>query len=213
MLEFFEGFWRQHSYWEWVAVALAVAYLLLAMRQRLLCWYAAFIGSAIFAWIYFDVALVMESALSLYYVVMAVYGWYQWRYGGPDNSGTKIHRWSAQQHLLAVGSVISVSLISGYLLSDTRAAMPYLDSFTTWGAVLTTWMVTRKVLENWLYWQVLNSLSIYLYIDRGLYPTVTLYVIYLVLAVIGWLAWRRQYLNQQSAGPEHESAGRTEKLA
>ena len=194
MVEWLQAFWRQQGPWEWVAVALAITYLLLAMRQNLWCWYAAFVSSALFAWIYFDVSLVMESALSIYYVVMAVYGWYQWRYGGAAHSGRRIHRWHWWQHLLAFVAVSAMAAISGYLLSEnTNAAMPYLDSFTTWGAVLTTWMVTRKVLENWLYWQVLNSLSIYLYIDRGLYPTVALFVIYLILAVFGWLAWWRQY--------------------
>ena len=75
--------------------------------------------------------------------------------------------------------------------------MPYIDSFTTWGSVITTFMVARKVLENWLYWIVIDAVSIFLYIDRELYQTVGLYV-YLVLAVIGYVAWRKAYF-QQSA--------------
>jgi nicotinamide mononucleotide transporter len=73
----------------------------------------------------------------------------------------------------------------------TEAAMPYLDSFTTWGAIVTTWMVARKILENWIYWFVIDSVSVYLYISRELYLTSGLFLLYLVLIVIGYRAWRR----------------------
>ena len=76
--------------------------------------------------------------------------------------------------------------------------MPYIDSFTTWGSVITTFMVARKIVENWMYWIVIDAVSIFLYIDRELYQTVGLYSIYLVLAVIGYLAWRKAYFQQRT---------------
>ena len=90
--------------------------------------------------------------------------------------------------------------VNGYLLDQhTLAAWPYVDSFTTWGAVLTTWMITRKVLENWLYWVVIDAAAIYLYIDRGLYLTAVLMAFYVVLAVGGYLLWRKDYQTQQAS--------------
>jgi nicotinamide mononucleotide transporter len=77
--------------------------------------------------------------------------------------------------------------------------MPYIDSFTTWGSIITTFMVAHKVVENWLYWIVIDAISIYLYIDRELYQTVGLYSIYLILAVIGYIAWRKAYFQQSAA--------------
>jgi nicotinamide mononucleotide transporter len=74
--------------------------------------------------------------------------------------------------------------------------MPYIDSFTTWGSVITTFMVARKVLENWLYWIVINSVAIFLYIDRDLYQTAGLYGLYIILSVIGFIAWRKAYFEQ-----------------
>jgi nicotinamide mononucleotide transporter len=139
----------------------------------------------------------MESALNAYYMVMAVYGWYQWQRGGNKSEGIKLSRWRLKNHLAIIGLVLVLSAISGYLLSqNTDARMPYIDSFTTWGSVITTFMVARKVLENWLYWIVIDAVSIFLYIDRELYQTAVLFMLYLVLAVIGYIAWRKAYLEQ-----------------
>ena len=185
------------SLWEALAVLFGIAYLLLAMREHIWCWYAAFLGTAISIYVFWDASLLMESALNVYYVIMAVYGWYQWRHGGKASSELAISRWPLHHHGLAIAAVLVVAGCSGYLLStNTGAAWPYLDSFTTWGAVLTTFMVARKILENWLYWLVIDSVSIVLYIDRGLYLYALLFVAYLVIAVFGFLAWRRHLAGQ-----------------
>ena len=184
---------------ETVAVVLGIAYLLFAMRENSLCWYCAFISTGIYIWIFGDVSLYMESALNAYYMVMAVYGWYQWRRGGSSANGIKLSVWGIKQHMAAIGLVLILSVVSGYLLSqNTEAHMPYIDSFTSWGSVITTFMVARKVLENWLYWIVINSVAIFLYIDRDLYQTAGLFAIYIILSVIGFIAWRKAYF-QQSA--------------
>lgn len=186
------------SGWELVAVVLGVAYLLLAVRESLWCWYAAFAGTAISLYLFWQVGLVMESALQVYYLAMAVYGWWQWQQssrGQLDDDGHRpISRWTLHQHSLAISAVVLVSAISGYLLARyTDAAMPYLDSFTTWGAILTTWMVARKVLENWIYWLVIDGASIYLYIDRELYLFSLLFAVYLVIVVAGFWQWLHHY--------------------
>jgi nicotinamide mononucleotide transporter len=187
---------------EWVnletlAVFLGIGYLLLAMRESSLCWYCAFFSTALYVWIFGDVSLYMESALNVYYMAMAIYGWLQWQRGGADKSGVKIIRWTSKQHILGVVIILAASVTSGYLLSsNTAAKLPYLDSFTTWASVFTTIMVAQKVLENWLYWIVINSVSIYLYIDRGLDQTAAMFFLYLVLASIGFLTWKKAYDTQ-----------------
>ncbi|MFT5592771.1 MAG: nicotinamide mononucleotide transporter [Oceanicoccus sp.] len=195
------------SYWEVIAVLLGIAYLVLAMRENSLCWYAAFGSTAIFSWLFFDVSLIMESALNVYYLVMAVYGWYVWN-KKPQNSAMQnelkpklpISTWSGKQHLLTIGSVLVLTFTSGFLLSEnTTAVMPYLDSFTTWGAVLTTYMVAKKVLENWIYWLVIDALAIYLYIDRELYLTALLMGVYVVMVVFGYVAWLKIYKTQNES--------------
>lgn len=197
------------SYWEVIAVVLGIAYLLLAMRENSLCWYAAFGSTAIFSWLFFDVSLVMESALNVYYLAMAIYGWYIWSKPNKPNSKATlgITTWSAQQHLLCISGVATLTFLSGYLLNNhTTAVMPYLDSFTTWGAVLTTYMVANKVLENWLYWLVIDSIAIYLYLDRELYLTALLMVIYVVLAIFGFKIWLKRYQQNNQQDTQMETA-------
>ena len=182
---------------ETLAVALGISYLLLAMRENSLCWYCAFLSTAIYVYIFGDVSLYMESALNVYYMGMAVYGWLQWQKGGANHSGVEIVRWTAKHHIICVLVILIASVISGYLLSvNTDARLPYLDSFTTWASVLTTVMVARKVLENWLYWIVINSVSIYLYIDRDLDQTAAMFTLYLMLSVLGYVAWKKNYVLQ-----------------
>lgn len=182
---------------ETLAVALGVAYLVLAMRENSLCWYCAFFSTALYVWIFGDVSLYMESALNVYYMGMAIYGWFQWQRGGVNHEGLEIVRWTVKQHGLAISTIVLVALVSGYLLSiGTDARLPYLDSLTTWGSILTTVMVARKVLENWLYWIAINTISIYLYLDRGLEQTALMFMLYLVLAILGYYAWRKKYVDQ-----------------
>ena len=183
--------------WEALAVCLGILYLLLAMWEKISCWYAAFLSTLIFLFLFWDVNLLMESALQVYYLGMAVYGWWQWQHGGAGDSALPISRWRPRQHATAIAVILSTSALSGWLLSaNTEAAMPYLDSFTTWGAVLTTWMVARKILENWLYWLVIDSVSIFLYLDRGLFLTAGLFAGYVVIVIFGFVTWTRHYRTQ-----------------
>ncbi|HJN53358.1 MAG: nicotinamide riboside transporter PnuC [Pseudomonadales bacterium] len=186
------------SVWEALAVVFGLAYLILATRENILCWYAALIGTAISIYVFWDASLLMESALQVYYIIMAVYGWYQWRYGSKDDDPLPIAMWRPRTHVLAIVSVLLISAISGYLLArNTQAAWPYLDSFTTWASVLTTYMVAKKILENWIYWLVIDSLSIFLYMERDLYLYSLLFFLYIIIAVFGLLQWQRHYTQQQ----------------
>jgi nicotinamide mononucleotide transporter len=188
------------SPWEVAAVGLAIAYLALAIRQNIWCWAAAFASTAIYLVLMFQARLYMESALQVFYLAMAVYGWYHWGHGPGPGHELPVTTWGRTQHSIAVSSVLTLSLISGAALDAfSDAALPYLDSFTTWGAIVTTWMVARKVLENWLYWFVIDSVSIYLYVIRELYLTAMLFGVYLVMIVFGYLAWRRDLRQQATA--------------
>ncbi|MFP6801870.1 MAG: nicotinamide riboside transporter PnuC [Pseudomonadales bacterium] len=198
------GEFHQNSSLELVAVVLAIAYLLLAVRQHIACWYAAFISTAIFLYVFWQVNLYMESGLQVYYLGMAVYGWWAWQRGRSEGKpGLTISTWSLRQHLIVIGIVVVATFVSGTLLSGTEQRLGYLDSFTTWGAVVATFMVTRKVLENWLYWIVIDSASLYLYFDRELYFTMILFLVYLVIIFFGFRNWLREYRLEAQDDPTH----------
>jgi len=177
---------------EWVAVVLALAYLLLAVRQNAWCWACAIASSAIFLVLFAQGGLVMQAALQVFYIGMGVYGWRAWRSGGGDAGGAlRVSRWRARRHVLAVVAVVAVSAVSGWLVGQGQGGVvPYADAFVAWGSVLATVMVTRKVLENWLYWIVLDSAAAVLYWSQGLQATAVLFVVYVVIAVRGYFEWR-----------------------
>jgi len=177
--------------WEILAVVLAITYLVLAIRQNIWCWAAAAISTSLYLFIMYDSKLYMQSLLQLYYLGMAAYGWYNWRRPQAEGEELPVTTWPLRYHGFAIGAVLLLVFVSAGLLQRySDAALPYLDAFTALGAVVATFMVARKVLENWLYWFVIDSVSIGLYLDRELYFTAALFAAYLVLVVIGYRSWR-----------------------
>ncbi|TPH13338.1 nicotinamide riboside transporter PnuC [Litorilituus lipolyticus] len=187
---------------ELTAMLLALAYVILAAKGSLWCWPAAFISTALYTYIFYDVLLLMDSALNGYYLVMAVYGYWCWQQKPSNNNDSDtalaIVSWQLSWHIKACLILAVIASALGYFMANyTPAAFPYLDTFTTVYAVFATYLVTQKVLENWLYWIVIDLVSIYLYIEKSLLPTAVLFVIYVVIAGYGYLAWRKQYQHKK----------------
>lgn len=175
---------------EWVAVLLALAYVLLAIRQNPWCWACAAASALIYLVVFARAGLQMQAALQLFYIAMAAYGWHAWRGGYAAASRRPVSRWPASRHLVAAALVLAATITNGYLISAGREWVPYVDAFVAWGSVLATWLVARKVLENWLYWIVLDSVAAALYWTQGFHATAALFVVYVVIAVRGYFAWR-----------------------
>jgi nicotinamide mononucleotide transporter len=196
------GAWVLERPLEAAGVFFSVLYLVLAIRESLWCWPSAFLSSVLTIVVMFGARLYSEAALNVFYAGMAVYGWYQWRYGGAK-SGRRdlpISVWPLATHAVAIGGSIALSAVIGWLMSRfTNAAYPFLDAFVTVSSVVTTYMVARKVLENWIYWLVVDSLSMYLYWQREIYEYAGLFALYLVLVVMGLVRWHRDWRAQTVA--------------
>jgi nicotinamide mononucleotide transporter len=189
--------WQAQSGLEIIAVLAAIMYLVLAIRENIWCWFFAFISTGIYIYLFHSVSLLSESLLNVYYLLMAVYGWYQWRRGN-HHEGRKIISWSFRKHgLLIILTGLMVPLL-GYTMNQLGASMPYLDAFTTCFAVLATVMVAHKVLENWHYWLVINVTSVYLFSSKELYLTAAMFVLYVVLTIIGYINWKNIYARRRS---------------
>ena len=190
------------SWLEIASVAFALAYLVLAVRQNILCWAAALISTLLSLVLFFDARLYPETALQVFYAAMAVYGWWQWRHGGRSagrvTAELPVSVWPWSYHALAIGGTLVAALALGSMLSRTNAAFPYLDSFTSVGAVITTYMVAKKVLENWIYWLAIDGITLYIYWQRSLYLYAALFVVYLVLVVVGFYRWRGDWRAQEA---------------
>jgi nicotinamide mononucleotide transporter len=187
---------QQLSPLEAAGVLFSVLYLVLAIRESLWCWPAAFVSSVLTIAVMYGARLYSEAALNVFYAAMAVYGWYQWRYGGRKRGAPAlpIGVWPLRSHAIAAGGSLGASVIVGWIMSrQTDAAFPYLDAFVTVSSLVTTYMVARKILENWIYWLVIDSLSLYVYWQRELNLYVGLFALYLVLVVIGLVRWHRDW--------------------
>ena len=176
--------------WEALAVALALAYLVLAIREHAGCWPAGIASTAIYLALFFRARLYAEAALQVFYIAISVYGWLRW--ARPARQPPVV-RWSLARHARALALIVALAAANGAALATfTPAALPYLDALVAWASVVTTWMVARKVLENWLYWFVIDAVSIGIYASRGLWLTAALFVLYLVLIVRGYARWRQR---------------------
>ena len=184
---------------EATAVVLAILYLLLAIRQNIWCWLCAGISTAIYVYLFLDARLYMESALNVFYFAMAIYGWSVWYYGRSDEHELPVSVWPLTVHSYALVAIGILSLISGYLLDTyTQAAFPYIDSMTTWGAIWATFLVARKVLENWWYWLVIDVASVFIYWLRDLHLTSLLFVVYVITIPFGLISWTRSWREAQA---------------
>jgi nicotinamide mononucleotide transporter len=204
---------------EWIAVLLSIAYVILAARENQWCWLAAFLSTAIYTILFFHVNLLMDSLLNAYYLIMAVYGWLSWRGWSllqwcqsvlhtvkprlktlkekQTVSERNLRVWLMKQHVFWSLLLTLISIVVGYgMASKTSASFPYLDTFTTVFSLFATYLLTQKIVEQWLYWIVIDLLEIYIYIQKGLLPTASLFVIYVVLAIVGYSRWRQKYQQQ-----------------
>ena len=174
---------------EILAVLLAILYLVLAVKQSILCWPAGILSSFLYLFIMYSAGLYMEAYLQIFYIFMGVYGWSQWKSKQPEFI---VNNWSTLNHFKAISLIFLLTLLSGYLLDrHTEAALPFLDALTTWGAIIATYMVAKKLIENWIYWFVIDSISIFLFISRDLNLTALLFVSYLVIICFGYRSWSK----------------------
>jgi nicotinamide mononucleotide transporter len=175
-----------------------VAYLLLAIRRNIWCWFFAAVSTTIYVALFVRARLYMESLLNVFYLGMALYGWYVWYFGGDKSSELPVTRWKLSRHVTAIAAISGLAVLCGTVLDRyTNAAFPYVDSMTALSAIWATFLVARKVLENWWYWLVIDTVSIYLYWARELQLTALLFVVYVLLIPVGLIAWTRAYTGQR----------------
>jgi nicotinamide mononucleotide transporter len=185
---------------ELVATLLAVAYVVLALKHSIWCWPAALLSTLLFTHVMWDSALLSDALLQIYYAGMAVYGWWRWRQLQQQSGQAQpVYEWVWQRHLLLISLTAMAGLVLGYLMANyTRADFAYLDAQTTAFSLVATWLVAKKLLSNWLYWVVIDAVSIFVYAQKHLYFLTALFMLYTVIAVLGYFVWRSQYQMQMT---------------
>jgi nicotinamide mononucleotide transporter len=190
--------WQAMSIAEVISVILGVAYLVLAVKRSRWCWVAGGISSAILIWLSARAALPMQAWLNVYYVVVSVYGFWHW--SDADIPRPAVSLLPLRWHLIDSLAVLLVSFLTAqYLVRETQAAWPYLDSLTTWGSLYTTWLVARVKLENWAYWFVIDAVEAFLFFEQKLYLVGLMTAATLVVIIVGHRAWWRTWREQSAA--------------
>lgn len=187
------------SGWEIFAALLGMAYIIFAARESQWCWPIAFISTLIYTALFWEGQLPMQALLNFYYMGMAIYGYMLWRKHGVAEDKLAISSWSWTKQLTFLLIATVLSLITAYYLEATETSQnPYLDASVTIFSVMNTWLMAKKVLQNWLYWVVIDGAAIVLYVQSGYFATVILFSVYTILAIVGFISWQKLYRLQSS---------------
>ena len=184
------------------AAVLGAISVYLSVRQNIWSWPTAIINVVVYAVVFFQAKLYADMGLQVIYAVLSVYGWYEWLYGGANK--TELHVTTTGTSLagvLAAIALVGTALLGLLLRGATDAALPFLDSFLSSTSLVAQWMMTRKKLENWLVWIFVDVLYVGMFIFKHLYVTSVLYVVFLGLAIQGYVDWRRSMRAQHEAQP------------
>ncbi|MFO7851572.1 MAG: nicotinamide riboside transporter PnuC [Bacteroidota bacterium] len=190
--------WLADHYIEVFGALAGIIYVFLEIRQSIWLWPVGLITSAIYVWVFFASKFYADMALQSYYVVISVYGWYWWLKGGKKYDSDSLPVTRVSMKMAGILLFIFLLLFAGiwYLLFNyTDSPVPVGDAFTTALSIVATWMLARKIIEHWILWIIADSVSMGLYIYKGLYPTVILFAVYTIMAIVGYREWRKTLMN------------------
>ena len=181
-----------HTLAEALAVVFNLAYVVLAIFESVLCWFAGFLGAGLTLVVFLHARLYGATALQVVYMALMVYGWYEWRHGGAKGGELAVSRTPARWRLgLGVAGLAFAAGFGLLLKHGTDAALPFWDAGTTSFSLVAQFMTTRKWIESWLVWIAVDIVYTGMLVSQELGLMAALYVGYLVLAVLGYLRWRR----------------------
>lgn len=187
--------WLSSHYVEVLGVVFSILYLFFSIRQRILLWPMGIISALLYMVVFYQSKFYADMGLNGYYLIVSVYGWILWSKGvKTPGKVLAISRISWKLILLLLAITLAAFAGIGILLDRyTDSPIPYWDAFTTAASFTATWMLARKILEHWIVWIVVDTISMGLYLYRGLYPTLVLFAIYTSMAIIGYIAWKKNY--------------------
>ncbi len=171
--------------------------MFLSTRENIWSWPTAIVNVSLYSLVFYGAKLYADMGLQVVYLILSVYGWYQWKYGGSNRTELRVTR--APTRLLALAAVAAMvfAAVLGSILSRaTDAALPWLDSATTSTSLVAQFMMTRKILENWVIWATVDVVYVGMFIYKELYLTAGLYTVFFVLALAGYRQWKGALLER-----------------
>lgn len=176
-----------------LGTVLGLVYLVLEIRTSVWMWVVGCIMPAIYIVVLYQAGIYADCGMEVYYFLAGVYGLIIWLRGRTE-TGKQVNISYAPRRLwlvLAFCFIVLFAAIAVFLREFTDSRVPYIDAFTTALSVIAMWMLSRKYIEQWGLWLVVDAVSSGLYIYKGVYGRSILYAIYTLLAIYGWLQWRK----------------------
>jgi nicotinamide mononucleotide transporter len=189
----FNFFGAAISWLEVLAFVLALANVVCSVRESHWAWPLAIISSVLYVWLFFVSKLYGETGVNVFFVVSAVWGWWQWLFGhrrGDMAPLAPARMTPTRGWVFALSSWgLLWSVVGLFLRIATDSDVPWADAFVTSGSIVGTVLLARKYIENWAIWLVVNAASVALFVYKSLLLTAILYAILLVLTLWGWRVW------------------------
>ena len=185
---------------ELIAFVLALANIACNVFEIHWGWPLAIVASALYVWLFYASKLYGEAGVNVFFIVAAVWGWWQWLHGHRDNSNSplRIVRLGCVGFIVSIVGFAAAWLACGLLLRGvTDSDVPWVDGFVTAGSIVGTVLLARKFIENWPLWLIVNAASVALFAYKELQLTMVLYIIFFLLAIWGWIAWQQRIKKAQ----------------
>jgi len=182
------------SYLEIIAVIFGLLSVWFAKKVNILVFPTGIISVVIYMYICFGAKLYADAGINFVYFVMSIYGWYAWTRVGEQKKERPISMCSKKEHIINIFMFVFFFLILNYILKNyTDSNVPVWDSFTTSIFIVAMWLMAIKKVENWIYWIIANVISIPLYFYKGLVLTSFQFTVFLIIAVLGYIEWKKQF--------------------
>ncbi len=194
--------WLQVNWLELFGTVAALAYLYFSIKQKIWLWPLGILTSLVYVFIFFNAKFYADAGLNFYYVIISIYGWYFWMNRKSNSKSESIPIKQTDKRLalqLTAASIVVFILIAFILKNYTDSTVPYGDAFTTSLSIIATWMLAKKILEQWLVWIVVDAVSMLLYIYKDLQITAVLFLVYTALAVYGYFEWKKSLAQTKPA--------------
>lgn len=181
----------------WIEIAatiFGVACVWLTIRQNIWCWPTGLVQVVLYIFVFYHAKLYSDLILHVIYVVLQFWGWYNWLYGGKNKTHLKVTKIPSRNLIVWVILGLCITGGWGYIMANyTDAAVPYWDGFIAVMSLIAQWLLTKKKLESWYFWIAVDVVAIGVYLYKHLYFTTGLYTIFLVLAILGLLEWKKSF--------------------
>ena len=197
--------WLLVNYLEILGTLTGLIYIVLSIRQKMALWLVGIVSSALYIAIFFNSQLYADMSLNIYYLIVSIYGWYHWHTNKSSKEQASISittlaikDWLLYLFIAGVFTAMFMIILKTIpqLVGWPPSALPFWDWLITAGSIVATWMLARKILEQWLWWIAIDALSGIVFYSKHLYFTSFLFMVYTILALVGFINWKKDYSRQ-----------------